>query len=378
MDNQTVGLIAFFLVLTLPKLLERLFIPAGISALGLGVLSYIFFPFFREDEVLKFLSVAGITSLFLFSGLEIKVEDLKSDKKALIKYVVVFLLILFVVSSSLYLFLDFNIQESVIYSLGLVTPSSGFIISSLSFFKMDKDQEDWVKPRAIVKEVVSIFLLFIILQIDKPQELLISTAILAFFFFMIPFLFRLHLKFIAAHTENSGVPFLVAISIVAGVVSKNLGAYYIVGAFIVGVVGSQFLKLVTEKVEKDLFKSLSSFTSVFLPFYFFHSGVKLSVSGFTMNSVAIGFALLVFFIPLRLFIEKYALSNKLEFSILKKLPLSLIPTLVFGLVIVGVLIEKNLLNDSYIYGLVIYTTVCSAFPLLLYKTQKKNLSLNHK
>ncbi|MCB9092352.1 MAG: cation:proton antiporter [Halobacteriovoraceae bacterium] len=368
MDIEIIGLGLFVIVLIFPKFLSRFSIPDGVTALILGVLTSIFFPEFKDDSVLTFLSVVGITSLFLFSGLEVEGEEIKKHAKSLNLYVLLYILSLAGISLLFHHLLGLSIQYSIVYSLGILTPSAGFIISSLDMFEISEEEGEIIKLKAIIKEIVSIIFLFIVLQINDLKQLGLSALVLGLFFLSVPWFFKFYLKYIAAQVKNSGVPFLVAISLVAAVLSKKLGAYYLVGAFAVGVIGSRFLKYIPYKEEKYLFKSLASFFSVFLPFYFFNSGMKLNLSGFSKESLFLALALIAIFIPFRFFFEKLA-REKVSSGV----SLSLVPTLVFGLVIVGILEESKNIDSYLIYALVIYTVVCSIFPSLVQKWKNNYL-----
>jgi Kef-type K+ transport system membrane component KefB len=192
-------------------------------------------------------------------------------------------------------------------------------------------------------------------------------------FLILPYVFKFYFKFISPYAPNSEVPFLVVISLIAGVISKELGAYYLIGAFIVGLVGSQFKHKIFNDDEETLFTALSSFFNVFLPFYFFYAGVKLTFGGFTAEALQLGSIFLILFIPLRLALN--ATSIKWMLKDFKKHPydisLSLMPTLIFGLVIAGILKERNAVSSTIIYGLIFYTLISSLLPTILFSFQKR-------
>ena len=76
-------LFLFSILLILPKALLRFHIPVGISSIFLGIGTALGLGWFENDQMLLMLSRLGITSLFLFAGLEIEVEELKKDGMAL-------------------------------------------------------------------------------------------------------------------------------------------------------------------------------------------------------------------------------------------------------------------------------------------------------
>lgn len=365
-------LLIFITVLILPKLLLRLKIPSGISALVIGLLFNQLDPTIRGEALFRFLSQIGITSLFLFAGLEVDVKELKEDRSYLSKYLGKFLIILTIITFGLHSYLDWSWKVALIFALGIFTPSAGFIINSLHSFNMGEDQEYWVKSKAISKEVLSIFLLFIALQWGDPWRFFYSTLFFGALFLILPAVFKLFFKFISPYAPNSEIPFLVALSLISGVLSKEIGAYYLVGAFIVGIIGSRFRDKIFNEGEDALFRSLSGFFNVFLPFYFFYAGTKLSFDALSLDSLKFALILFVLFVPIRLLIIKTSLRFFMDEIIEKtyQVSLSLMPTLIFGLVIANVLMERQLVPDKYSYALIIYTLLTSLLPTIIFSLRK--------
>jgi Kef-type K+ transport system membrane component KefB len=365
-------LFIFITVLIVPKLLLRLRVPSGITALAIGLLFSQFDPTLRGETLFRFLSQIGITSLFLFAGLEVDIKELKEDRVYLSKYLGKFLVLLSLITVGFYSFLNWEWKVALIFSLGIFTPSAGFIINSLHSFNMGEDQEYWIKSKAISKEVLSIFLLFIALQWGDPARFFFSSLFFAALFLILPMVFRIFFKFISPYAPNSEIPFLVALSLISGVLSKEIGAYYLVGAFIVGITGSRFRSKIFTEGEDALFRSLSGFFNVFLPFYFFYAGTKLSLNAISLESFYFAGILFLLFLPLRLLIIKTSLRFFMDEIIEKTYQVSfaLMPTLIFGLVIANVLMERELVAPKYSYALIIYTLLTSLFPTIMFSLRK--------
>lgn len=362
----------FSLVLLLPKVLLKLKIPSGITALLIGITFAHFDSNIEAEPLFRFLAQIGITSLFVFSGLEVNFDELKEDRVYLTKYLSKSIFIMGIIAAFFTYFFNMAIQNSVILALGIFTPSAGFIINSLHSFKIGEDQEYWVKSKAISKEVISIVLMFIALQSHNPKMMVISMIFFVVLFVLLPWVFKFYFKFIRPYAPNSEVPFLVVISLIAGVVSKEVGAYYLVGAFIVGLIGARFKEEIFQDDESVIFTSLSSFFNVFLPFYFFFAGAKLSFSDFTTEAIIMGTVFLIIFIPLRLLINTTSIKFMLK-DFTKKpydISLSLMPTLIFGLVIAGVLKDRGEVDTQIIYALIFYTLLSSLIPTIAFSLQK--------
>jgi len=365
-------LAVFITVLILPKLVQRFKIPSGITALIIGIVLTRVDPAVSSEPLFRFLSQIGITSLFLFAGLEVEISELREDKGYLVKYLGKYTLVLAVVAFCLNYIFGWSWQVSLIFSLGILTPSAGFILNSLHSFSVNEDHEYWIKSKAISKEIVSIMLMFIALQWAEPKKMVVSSLFFIGLFIVLPKVFRLFFKFISPYAPNSEIPFLVALSLISGVISKELGAYYLIGAFIVGVIGSQFKNRIFKDGEEALFRSLSGFFNVFLPFYFFYAGTKINLSHVSLNAFFYAIALFVIFIPLRLLLIKTSLRFFMKETIEKtyKVSFSLMPTLIFGLVISGILIERKLVPYEYAYALILYTILTSIFPSIMFSLKR--------
>lgn len=366
--QDLIYLAIFSFVLILPKLLIRFKFPTGITALILGIAFGHFSPELQDDKLFRFLSQIGITSLFLFAGLEVDFKELKEDRVYLSKYLFKFFIVLCLIATVVMYVFGINFQNSAILSLGIFTPSAGFILSSLHSYNVSEDQEYWVKSKAISKELLSVILLFVALQGDNLVSLGTSLAFFIGLFLLLPKVFQIFFKFISPYAPNSEIPFLVVLSLIAGVLAKELGTYYLVGAFIVGLVGSRFKEEIFKEGQEALFKSLSGFFSVFLPFYFFYAGLDLSISKFNFLALTSGALLFIFFVPLRIFLINYSLKSFLkDFKADKyKVSLSLMPTLIFGLVIADILLDRGEVDESIVFGLICYTLLTSLVPAIFF------------
>ena len=362
-------LIIFSLVLILPKIFQRFKIPSGITALLIGVVLVDFFPGLKVNELFRFLAQIGITSLFLFAGFEVNFEELKEDKPYLVKYLSVYSAVLALVTGALYYFLELNFSNSLILSLGLFTPSAGFIITSLHAYNVDEDQEYWVKSKAISKEIISIGFLFVALQGNNLKSMIISLLFFIVMIFGLPAIFKLFFRFVSPYAKNSEVPFLVVISLISGVLAKEIGTYYLIGAFLVGLVASRFKESIFKENEESLLNSLSYFFAVFLPFYFFYAGLGLDYRNFGLNALGVGVLMLIIFVPVRMLLINGSLKSLTGIKDYN-ISFSLMPTLIFGLIIANVLIERGQVDTSIIFGLLFYTFFTSLLPAI-YTSFKK-------
>lgn len=370
-SNEFQYMILFTVVLIVPKMLLRYRIPVGLSALALGVMTTFFLGWFKDDQLLLMLSRLGITSLFLFAGMEVDTEELRKDGPALGKHVLKATGVIFLTAICANYFLDLTFRPALILALGLMTPSTGFILNTLKAKAFKNQQEYWIRSKAIAKEIVAIFLLFVALQSQTWQQLLLSTTILLGLILVLPSIFRFFLRKIAPYAPDSEVAFLVLIALICGVITQKIGAYYLVGAFIVGMTAGRFRHFMGDSDQGNTLASLTSFFTVFIPFYFYKSGMGFSSEIFLVDGLKLGLIFIAICIPIRILSVFSTLHFFLKDSWRDRyaIAMNLLPTLIFGLVIAAILRDEFTVDPAIISGLVIYTIVTSIIPTILYRNQ---------
>ena len=369
--SELTYVILIFGLFVVPKVIERLRIPAGVVALALGAGVSIGFGFFQHDATIPLLATLGITSLFLFAGLEIDFFELSWNRKILIKHVIIGVVLLLLCTFVVQKYFGLSFQVSCLYALALVTPSTGFIIDSLPSFGLTDDQKFWVKTKAISTEIVALAVMFFMLQSDSVEGLGISVLGLAAVVVALPVLFHIFARIIAPYAPHSEFAFFLMLAVLCGLWTKRLGAYYLVGAFLVGVAIQRFRHFFTDMDTEKMLHALRLFSSFFIPFYFFNAGLKLSLDEFSMRSILIGLAMVVIVTPFRLVtvipLRKYSLRETFKESV--GVAGSLLPTLVFGLVIAGILKTRFGISDELFGALIVYTVVISTVPGLIFKVR---------
>ncbi len=85
-----------FALFVVPRVLQRVRLPAAITSLALGALAGIGFGLFQADATLKLLSTFGIVSLFLFAGLDVDFAELRGHGTILLQHIAIKLLTLIV------------------------------------------------------------------------------------------------------------------------------------------------------------------------------------------------------------------------------------------------------------------------------------------
>jgi Kef-type K+ transport system membrane component KefB len=364
LSNELQYFALFTMLLILPKMLLRFQIPSALTALALGFLTNATLGWFQNDELLLMLSRLGITSLFLFAGMEVDIDDLKEDSTVLTKHLVKIVALTFLSGFLLHYFLKVDFRIGLVLALGLMTPSTGFILNSLKGFHLTPHQERWVRSKAISKELVAIFLLFFTLQTESVENFLVSSGSLILMIIVLPVLFKFFLKAVAPFAPDSEVTFLILIALLCGVITAKLGTYYLVGAFIVGMTAGRFRHFIEHSKSQNMLYSVSLFFTFFVPFYFYRAGLTFSVQSFSMEGLTLGLIFLGVFLPLRFLsvLSSIWFFMKDSWKDRKWISIPLLPTLIFGLVIASILRERLNAPDYIVTGLMIYTLIASILP----------------
>jgi Kef-type K+ transport system membrane component KefB len=358
-------LFALFLV---PKMLQRFRIPGAITSLLMGLVAAAF-GLFQDDLTVRLFSTLGIVSLFLFAGLEIDGRELRRNVKPLILHAAIWSALAIATAVVAASILDLSARAAALVSLALVTPSTGFILSSLSSFGLTPAEQSTVRTYAIGSELIALTALFFVLQSTSLQQLALSLAAMAAVIIVIPVAFRTFAAFIAPYAPRSEFAFLLLVGVACAYATRLLGVYYLVGAFLVGVAAQRFRAKHPAMSSEKMVDALEAFGSVFIPFYFFHAGTEIIAENIRLPAIATGLLLIVVFVPLRVLVitahRKLALGERLAES--RRVGSAMVPTLVFTLVIVGILMDRFDLSPTIVGALVFYTIVNTTLPAFVLK-----------
>ncbi|MGH7652422.1 MAG: cation:proton antiporter [Gemmatimonadaceae bacterium] len=368
---EQVGFIALLLALFLvPKILQRYRIPGAITSLVMGFAAASF-GLFPNDVTIRLLSTLGIVSLFLFAGLDIDGKELRRNLKPLIFHSVVWTALAIFVTIAAVRVLHVQTRMAALISLALVTPSTGFILSTLSTFGLSTLEQKTVRTYAIGSELIALTALFFVLQSTSAQQLVVSLLAMAAVVFVIPVAFRTFSTFIAPYAPRSEFAFLLLVGVACAYATRLLGVYYLVGAFIVGVAAQRFRVKHPAMSSEKMVDALESFGSVFIPFYFFHAGMGILAEHISWRALAVGLLLLLTMVPLRVAVISLhrRIALKEGFAVSRRIGSALVPTLVFTLVILEILVGRFHLSSTIAGALVIYTVVNTTLPAFVLKAQ---------
>lgn len=350
-----------------PRVLQRFRVPAAIAALGLGALTGIQFGLFHHDSTIQLFSTLGIVALFLFAGLEVDFHELRSGVDVLGQHVAIQVALLAVGSALCAYLFDLPPRAAMLYALALLTPSTGFILDSLPSFGLDKSGQFWVKSKAIATELVALAILLVVVQSSSVRTLGISVFALFAMVMVLPIVFRIFAKVIAPYAPGAEFTFLILVALVCAYITRTLGVYYLVGAFVVGLSAVRLRRELPALSSEKLLGGVQLFASFFIPFYFFKAGISLTREAFSIRSVSMGVALVVVLVPLKTLVVAAHRRASLDEHWRRgmRVGLSLVPTLVFTLVIGGILQERFALPPTLYGVLVVFTILNTMIPGLV-------------
>jgi Kef-type K+ transport system membrane component KefB len=181
---------------------------------------------------------------------------------------------------------------------------------------------------------------------------------------VLPLAFRWFAAVLLPYAPKSEFAFLLMVALGAAIVTRRLGVYYLVGAFIVGVAAQRFRTRLPAMASEQMLHAVEVFASVFVPFYFFSAGLGLDVNDFSPAALRLGAAFLVLAVPVRVLLvawhRKVAMDEPLAVG--SRVGLAMVPTLVFGLVIAGILREDFGVPEHIFGGLIVYTLANTLLP----------------
>lgn len=352
-----------FALFVIPKALQRYRLASAVTSLLMGV-GATALGLFHNDPTLHLLSTFGIVALFLFAGLEIDAHELKRQASPLILHGLVWSIVLAIGAAIATLMFGFAVRPALLIALALLTPSTGFILSSLAGFGLLGSERFAVKTYAIASELLALTVLFFVLQSTSAVRLTIAIAAMLCVVTVIPIAFRLFARIVAPHAPRSEFAFLLMVAIVCAYATRRLGVYYLVGAFLVGIAAQRFRSELPAMSSEKMVDALESFGSVFIPFYFFHAGTDIARDQLTIRALLLGLAFVILLIPLRIGItmlqRHFVLRDPRPAA--RRIGIALVPTLVFTLVITDIL-KTDFGMEKYILGaLVLYTVINTSIP----------------
>ncbi|MEG0184831.1 MAG: cation:proton antiporter [Stenotrophomonas sp.] len=370
MSQELVYLLLIFALLVIPRALQRFSIPAPLTCLLFGIIAMLWLGDQAHDAVIGLLATLGISSLFLFAGLEVELAALRRGLWPLLAHLLIIAAALAGVGWLAWKYAGLAWQPAGLLALALLTPSTGFIMDSLSRLGLSEDERFWVTSKAIASELLALAALFVVLQAGDPAHMALSSTALLGMMVGLPLLFIALGRWVAPHAPGSEFSLLVMVGMVAAYITYSLGVYYLVGAFIAGLVARLLHQRIPRLASHENLHALRLFASFFVPFYFFNAGTKIPREALSWEALGLGLVITLLVLPLRLgivWLQRRVLFREASRSSLR-VSLALAPTLIFTLVLAAIMRDRFQIPGVLFGALLLYAALTTLLPSLVFRT----------
>jgi Kef-type K+ transport system membrane component KefB len=367
LTNEVGYLLLIFGLIVIPRALQRFRVPAPLTSFGLGIIAAVFLGSYSDNETLVLLATLGISSLFLFAGLEIDLDDLRRGKWPLLGHLVVRSVMLAASGYGAMHFLGVTWQVAALLALAVLTPSTGFILDTLAGLGLTEEERYWVTIKAVGGELLALLVLFVVLQSSSAATLVLSSGALLAMIVGMPLLFLLLGRVIAPHAPGSEFSLLVVVGLIAANLTYRLGVYYLVGAFLAGFTARLLYLRLPKLASDENLHAIQMFASFFVPFYFFHNGMNVPSGALTWQALGLGVLLSMAVLPLRLgavWLQRRFIRHESAVGSLR-VATALAPTLIFTLVLATILRERFQVSDTMYGALLTYAGISTILPSLV-------------
>ncbi len=365
--QEVAFLVLIFALMVVPRVVQRFRIPAPLSSFGLGMAATAIIGTFSQAGTVALLATLGISSLFLFAGLEVEVADFQRGRWTLVRHLIFRAIVLAAVAYAAMAYLGVSWQIAVLLGLAVLTPSAGFILDTLPTLDITEEERYWVRMKAISGELFALVVLFVVLQSDSAERLAWSSAALVAMIICLPLFFMVLGRLVIPHARGSEFSLLLMVGVIAAFMTYKLGVYYLVGAFMAGFIAKLLRRRMPSLASEENLHAIRMFASFFVPFYFFYKGMGVPSGALTLEALQVGAALTLVALPLRVglvWIQRRIVKGESALASLR-VAAALTPTLIFTLVLATILRERFQLPDAMYGGLLIYAGIATMLPSLV-------------
>lgn len=137
----------------------------------------------------------------------------------------------------------------------------------------------------------------------------------------------------------------------------------------VGVTAVRLNSKIPELRSEHVLEAIEIFAKFFIHFYLFKAGLHLESKYFSLDSLLLGFLFVSIDVPIRIFVviepRVYSLKEESRFGF--RVGLSLVPTLVFTIVIADILLQEYNLSSELYGALIVFTLINTVLPGFILK-----------
>ena len=252
----------------------------------------------------------------------------------------------------------------------LLTPSTGFILDSLERFGLADEEKRAVKSKAIATEMLALVILFFTLQSVTALRLALATGALVAMVLVLPILFRFFAREDRAVRAEVGVRLPLDDGGPRRVRRQgSLGVYYLVGAFLVGVLARRFRETVAldglgaHAAREWRCSPRSSLRSTSSP-----QARRFVCADFSLAGLGLGVLFLVVAVPVAAtsVVLHAVVRSASRWPQSLRVAVPMVPTLVFTLVLWSASCESCTRSPGYVLGgLIVYTLLNTLVPGLV-------------
>jgi len=368
MSRELAYLLLICCLLVVPGLLQRLRIPPPLTCFMLGLALILGLPdVHRHDDAVHLLAALGISTLFLYAGLEVDLATLRRAAGPLSIYLLTRACAVGALAWLACRYLALGWQDATLLALALLTSSTGFIIDSLDRFGLEPEERFWVTNNAISGELLALAIMFVVLKATDPAGLALATLALGATLLALPLAFLALGRWIVPYGAGSAFSLLIMVGFAAAFVTDRLGVEYLLGAFLAGLVARLLESRVPTLASHENMRAVKLFSSFFLPFYFFSRGAGVPHEALSFEALTIGVALTVTLVPLRAFAiwAKRRLLKLGDTRSSLRVAAALTPTLIFTLVLATILKGRGAISDALFGGLLLYAALNTMLPSIV-------------
>ena len=361
-------------LLVVPRALQRFRLPAPLTCFIFGILGALFFKTTVDDQVLRVVAILGVASLFLLAGLEVDLVEIRRQLPRLAGHLAIRGAFLIAAAWLAMGFLQLTWQPAALLGLGLLTPSTGFILDTLPRSGLTAGEQTEVSINAIAGEITALLVLLILSHADSVQTLAVSTSVLLLLIILTPLFFLTLGKYVVPYAPGSEFSLLLMVGIICAVISNAAGVHVLIGAFVAGLVAGLLKTRMTTLASPGNLHAVRLFASFFVPFYFFHEGLEVPTDALVLKALLYGLTLSVVVLPIRIainWVQSRYFSKRTPAGAIR-VSIALTPTIIFTLVIAGILHTSFHLDDALYGGLLVYATISTILPSFVLPTLAQN------
>lgn len=370
MEELSIFISLLGILFFIPKLINKFDIPEQITEILLGLLlGPFFFGIFHKNSLIEVMGTIGIITVFFVAGFSIDIKNIAKKRKTLLENGILHI-ILIIVLGGIIMGTGKSIITSILISIALLTPSAGFILSTIKSFQFSSYVVEWIETKVVSAEILSLLLLLVITNLNQPLLLLLLICGLLIICFLLPYFLEFFFLHILGKTNmHADTFFIFVIAVLFAFATHIIGVHYIIGAFIVGIIMRGATDSPSNKIslnEERVMATFSSFSSIFVPFYFFSVGLLISREMVSFKNIFIALVIFCLVISLKIILSFFHRRLTLHESFRASVMIALFtaPTLLFTFVTAEILYVSKQISAATYGILVIYGLLTASIPII--------------